>query len=121
MQNPFKLKAWIYLCLTAFMLGGCPALQTIAPKTLDQRIAAFEISVNGAVDATTALLNSGRISKKDALSVLAVAEDLYKGIVTSRIAMKTGDLTSAENQLKLMQLALLELNSRIAKLEAEGK
>lgn len=116
-----SLKTWFYLCLTAVLLGGCAALQTVAPKTLDQRIAAFEISVKGAVDATTALFSSGRISKEDALSVLTVAEELYKGILTSRVAMKAGDLTSAENQLKLMQLALLELNSRIAKLEAGGK
>lgn len=118
---PLAVCLVTFVSLMAVVMVGCAALQTVAPKTLDQRIAAFEISVKGAVDATTALFNSGRVSKEDALSVLTVAEELFKGIKTSRIAMKAGDLTSAENQLKLMQLALLELNSRIAKLEAEGK
>lgn len=101
------------------ILQGCAALQTEAPKSLDERIAVAHIQLNTVLNTTTNLYISKRINLETAEAVFNVGVSAYEGLKIAKTALNMGDLSKAEEQLKAAQLVLAALNARIAKLEAE--
>lgn len=120
-MNKIYLKLSAILAAIVIVIQGCAALQTTAPKTLEERIAVSYITLTYAVNASTAMVNSGRISKAVGNEVLEQGLSIFNGLQLAETTARAGDLTSAENQLKAMQVLILALNQRIAQLEAQSK
>ncbi len=118
MTNKFLGSLGAFFIAVALVLQGCAVVQpTKAPETFDQRLAVMQIQFTSAINSAAALITSGRISKEDGNALLDAATGIDSGLRSAKEVAKMGDLSQAENQLRLMQTALLALNARIAQLE----
>lgn len=116
--------------LLAFLLmsiSACSALKiTEKADTPDKQLAVAQITLDGARTAHANLITTGRVNSKDLDTELTEQEDSVERIMrVARAALKSGDITTVDGQLEIMNQAMILLTARIAELQAkkegEGK
>lgn len=116
-------RAFCLLFLSVYLgyaLTACASfMPTEKPATLEERIGVASLTLSGVRSAHANLIESGRVTPKIDADLIALEKSADDSITLARAALKTGDLTTAEGQLKAMQMALLALNKRIAQLEGK--
>lgn len=110
------LLAFIVMTLTA-----CSAFQvTEKSDTLGKQLAVAQITLDGVRTAHTNLVTTGRINSASLDKEITEQEDSVERIMNAtRAALKSGDLTTAQGQLQIMNQAMALLTVRIAELQAQ--
>ena len=87
--------------LTAVLacLSACSALGLAQPKSIDQRLAYAYASHTAVLQAATSSLNVGAITSPDAERILKEADDARSALDAARLALTSGDVTTAEGRL----------------------
>lgn len=113
------MKTMLALALV-FALSGCVGMiPSEQPATPSQSIATAELTLNGVKRAHANLITTGRVTKEIDAKLFAEetkADDILK---TAKAAVAIGDIAASKRQLEAMQTILIELNKRIAELEAQ--
>lgn len=105
------MRKFACLPILLILLGGCAQFGLEPASSLADRIAYAYGSHTAVLQATTGALNSGDIGSEDAERVLKVADESRKALDAARVAVSTGDVSSAEGRLQLATALLTELQT----------
>ena len=94
----------------ALALAGCPTTPVQTPK---QGVAACYYTVRAAFDTAADMRARGKLSDASRIRVLSVGDKALASCDAARLAVASGDLTKAENQLKAAELILLQLEAAL--------
>lgn len=92
---------------------------TAKPETPEQVVAATSLTLDGIRNAHASLITTGRINQAVDAELVAQESAVEQMLVVSRMALRSGDVTTAKGQIELMNAALLALNARIVELQAK--
>lgn len=101
--------AWLLV-----LLSGCAYFGMPKPETLTERLAYAHSAVNSVVATTTNALNAKAISIPDAEYVSKTAKETKALLDATELALRVGDLESAEGRLVLAQNVLNQLQRYLA-------
>lgn len=97
--------------LTALLMIGCASLGLATPKTFEERLAYAYNQHTAALQTITNTTNLRLISSRDAVALLAIADQSRLLLDSSRMAFSGADLQSAEGRLVLATNVLRELEN----------
>ena len=116
----------ISLIFMACVVAACSTMTacgmltvTATPETPEQTVAATSLTLDGIRNTHASLITTGRINKAMDEELVAQETAVEQMLIVSRMALRSGDVTTAQGQIALMQSALLALNRRIAELQAK--
>jgi hypothetical protein len=95
-------------------LPACAQLGIPTANTFNQRLAIGYTTVSTVRDTATVLLNSKKISVKDAENVQEQANNARSGLDLARTMFRDGQATSAESKLTTINTALRALQTYLA-------
>lgn len=101
----------ILVLLVMLLSAGCAALGILAPQTLDERLSYAYEQHTAALQTVTNATNQRLLSSRDAVSILAIADQSRLLLDAARGAQAGGDLSSAEGRLILATNVLRELQT----------
>lgn len=114
------LQKQLFVAFLAFAISSCAAFTpTEKPTTLEERLGVASLTLTGVYRTHAQLNQSGRVTKEIDSEMVTIEATIEQAISVARVAIKAGDVKTAEGQLKLMQLSLLALNQRITQLQAQ--
>ena len=96
--------------MLALALAGCP---TVPIKTPKEGVAACYYTVRAAFDSASDLKARGKLSENSRKTVLAIGDKALASCDAARLAVASGDLSKANNQLKAAELILLQLEAAL--------
>jgi len=97
--------------LIAMLLVGCASLGLVTPQTLDERLSYAYDQHTAALQTITSTTNLRLINSRDAVSMLALADNARLLLDAARGAQRGGDVESAEGRLILATNVLRELQT----------
>ena len=103
----------LYLALFSLSLMGCETLGLTKPKTFDQQLAYAEGQVTAGYQSVADLANRQRITKDAGLRTIKQLDEASAALKAARIAMGSGDMTLAQNQLGVATAILLSVESTL--------
>jgi hypothetical protein len=104
-----------YLAIT---LTACAGMVSQSPATPEQSIAAAQLQLNGILRTHANLIDTGRVTPAIDASLVDQEGKASQLIAAAKLAVKAGDIAKSKTELEAMQVLLIELNKRIAQLEA---
>lgn len=95
-------------------VSACAQLGLAVPQTFNEKTAVAYLTVTEVRTTATSLLQTGTITKADAINVEASADTARQGIDVAREIHKSGDVSTAEGRLVAVRTALTALQTYLA-------
>lgn len=114
MNHQLKQKAKVLLVFYALVgLFACTQLGVVAPQNTEQSIAYMYPAIATVRDATTALLQQGKIKKAEAQTVQSMADNARSATDIARAYATVKDQTAAAKALTMAKTVLREARKYI--------
>lgn len=104
-------RKFVFLPILLMLIAGCAQLGLAPAASLSDRIAYAYGTHTAVLQATTSSLEAGDIGSEDAARVLKVADESRKALDAARLAVGSGDISTAEGRLQLATALLTELQT----------
>lgn len=101
----------VVLLFLAFLIAACASLAS--PDTIRGKIAYAYASVAASEQSAAQLLAANRLNAQEAQKVADAAQQIHVALAAAELASGTGDLKTAEDQLRFANQILLELNRQL--------
>ena len=110
-MNRANAPAFALFILAA--LTACAALGINGSLSLDEKLAAAQVSETAVVNAATAAVQAGTLSSTNAQHVLDTARTMDGFLAAAKADVGAGNTTSAQSELALATSTLLALQSYV--------
>ena len=106
-----QLRRPLIPVLLVMLIAGCASLGLLTPQTLDERLSYAYDQHTAALQTITTATNQKLLTSRDAVSLLAIADQSRALLDAARGAQAGGDVSTAEGRLLLAINVLREVQT----------